>query len=106
MYKYNVGDRVLVREDLEADTEYGEEHVTFVESMMRHRGEILTIEMKYKDCEDCYKCSGNFWTWSGDMFVGLADDIEPDVTVIIPDTAQLNDRLKAGDNFLDMFTYE
>ena len=109
MSKYKVGDVVVIRSDLYMSERYGKRGLIVIGDMVKYRGmtrEISKIDREFDGEDTWYRLTDTPCLWSGDMFAGLADDLEPAVTVIIPDTAQLNDRLKAGDNFLDMFTYE
>lgn len=109
MSKYKVGDRVIVRKDLEEWEEYGVDNVDVATGMLDYRGKTLTISHILSWLHDSYECEEDdeIYTWSADMFVGFAEEYdEPPITVIVPETAALNDRLKAGHSFLDMFTYE
>lgn len=107
MHKYKVGDCVIVRDDLEIRKEYGIDSIDVAAEMLEYRNKILTISNIIGWLEDSYECEedNERYTWSADMFVGLAENAEPHITVIVPETATLNDRLRAGDNFLDMFQY-
>lgn len=70
--KYNVGDKVRVREDLEIGQMFGDSYM-FTRSMDRYRGSVLTIRSVNKDyygVEETYSC------WTGDMFEGLVEDTE------------------------------
>lgn len=75
MAKYNVGDKVVVRDDLENNTSYGLD--SFVSVMESHKGKVVTIDeivtstelgSKYHIVEDRGSCN-----WTDQMFVGLAD---------------------------------
>ena len=65
--KYNIGDKVFVREDLKVGKEYGKDF--FVSEMNFLKGEIVTITnivgYKYRLKEDSGK-----WTWTSEMFSG------------------------------------
>lgn len=67
---YKVGDRVRVRSDLEVGKIYGDE--TFVSYMREQLGKAVTIAKRlqevagYKIMEDCF-------TWTNEMFEGLAE---------------------------------
>lgn len=74
MYKYDVGDRVLVRDDLIDEEAY--DGCTFVYQMLKWAGQVATITnrrnlwgIRYSIAED----DGD-WSWSESMFVGLAED--------------------------------
>lgn len=66
--KYKVGDKVRVREDLEADNWYGKE--IFVSGMGCLKGKIVTISKirydKYEIEED-----NKIWWWSDEMFLPI-----------------------------------
>ena len=108
MSKYKVGDVVVTRSDLCTGERYGKERLIFVGDMSKYRGMVCEIS---EVCDEFN--SGDAWyhlknvpcMWSDDMFEGFAED-EPFVTVVLPDTAEFNDRLRAGADFFDMFTYE
>lgn len=68
--KYKIGDRVLVKEDLLADAEYGS--LLFVSEMEKYRGTIVTIsDIHDLGIDDGY---GYFiegctdWHWCNQMF--------------------------------------
>ena len=108
MSKYKVGDVVVTRSDLCPSERYGKERLVFVGDMSKYRGMVCEISEVYKVFN-----SGDTWyhlknapcIWCDDMFEDFAED-EPFVTVVLPDTAEFNDRLRAGADFFDMFTYE
>lgn len=72
-YKYKIGQKVRVREDLTAGAEYpmqsGESYGCnpgVNEDMERYRGQLMTIERicgVYTLCED-----GECWSWTDTMF--------------------------------------
>lgn len=66
--KYKIGDKVLVRSDLEEDKKYGNEVV--ISDMLSFRGKIVTI--KHVDHPDCYRIKedSNQWHWTDEMFSG------------------------------------
>lgn len=70
--RYNVGDRVLVRVDLEANVEYGDWNAT--DDMAALAGEEVTIESVEHDdfYGENYKIDGSPWGWTDEMFSGLA----------------------------------
>lgn len=83
--EYHLGDRVIVRDDLEEGRDY--DHTTFCSGMFEFLGEVVTIcEIRHdqygayyrieEDCgEDC---------WCGEMFVGLEiDPVSIDVSDIL-----------------------
>lgn len=69
--KYKVGDKVRVREDLEADNWYGKE--IFVSGMGCLKGKIVTISKirydKYEIEED-----NKIWWWTDEMFSGKVSE--------------------------------
>jgi hypothetical protein len=72
--KYKVGDKVRVRKDLVIDSVYGGD--SFPEGMAMFRGKVVTISKrlnngKYYILEDN---SGYAWTWTNEMFEGLANE--------------------------------
>ena len=78
--KYQVGDKVKIREDLVAHNYYG--NVFFVEEMNEYKGKIAIITNE--DYDNRYSIDidkNNEFTWSGEMFAGnVYDDSERIVT--------------------------
>ena len=77
--KYNIGDKVFVREDLKVGKEYGKDF--FVSEMNFLKGEIVTITnivgYKYRLKEDSGK-----WSWTEEMFSGkVSKDSNPKESV-------------------------
>ena len=68
MSKYNVGDKVKVREDLVMRERYGSE--IFVDDMAEFKGKEVTIKSVY-DCNEEYRIKEMGFTWTNDMFEGL-----------------------------------
>lgn len=73
--KYKVGDKVLIREDLEVGKEYGNDY--FINSMLPLKGKTVTIcnidDDEYKIKEDFQK----HW-WTNEMFSGkVSEDFNP-----------------------------
>ena len=66
--KYQVGDKVLVRPDLEENKKYGDEVV--MSDMLFFRGKIVTIE--HVDHPNCYRIKEDpdQWHWTDEMFSG------------------------------------
>ena len=64
--KYKIGDKVLVRPDLEEGKTYGVEVV--MSSMLFFRGKIVTI--KHVDHPNCYRIKEDpdQWHWTDEMF--------------------------------------
>jgi hypothetical protein len=69
MSKYNVGDKVKVREDLVADKIYGRQ--ISVDSMVELKGREVTIKSVYNGEE--YGIEGMGYTWTNEMF-----EVKPD----------------------------
>lgn len=67
--KYQVGDKVLVRSDLEEDKTYGNEIV--MSDMLSFRGKIVTI--KHIDHSDYYQIEEDpdQWYWTDEMFLPI-----------------------------------
>ena len=77
-FKYKVGERVIVREDLHKghfyNMENSKEHNCIAEDMLPLRGDIVTIDRiadygQYKIRED-----NGVYNWTDEMFSGLAND--------------------------------
>lgn len=77
-FKYKVGDKVIVREDLIKGDQYYMENTgkrdVVVEAMLKFRGKTVTINRtttlgEYKISED-----GAEWNWTDEMFSGLANE--------------------------------
>ena len=66
--KYKIGDKVLVRPDLEEGKTYGDEVV--MSDMLFFRGKIVTI--KHIDHPNCYRIKEDpdQWHWTDEMFSG------------------------------------
>ena len=66
--KYQVGDKVLVRSDLEEGKKYGDDVV--MSDMLFFRGKIVTIEHVDHPC--CYRIKEDpdQWHWTDEMFFG------------------------------------
>lgn len=67
--KYKIGDRVQVRSDLNVDEKYGEYYAN--ESMLKCKGEILTIEDVYADSYDVFEIG---YSWTDEMFESLVEN--------------------------------
>ncbi len=80
--KYKVGDKVKVREDLQANTEYN--NCTCVEEMEEYRGAIATIKKCFDtdiDDDGAYEVDidEGEWFWTDDMFEGIANNDTVDI---------------------------
>ena len=64
--KYKIGDKVLVRSDLEEGKTYGDEVV--MSDMLYFKGKIVTIE--HVDYPNCYRIKEDpdQWHWTDEMF--------------------------------------
>lgn len=71
-FKYNVGDRVIVRKDLDSAETYGGWNAT--DDMAELAGEEVTIESKDSDgfFGEYYKIDKSVWGWTDEMFSGFA----------------------------------
>ena len=64
--RFAVGDKVLVRNDLEVGREYDE--IGFVAPMAKFKGKVLTISVVKR--EVCYNAEeSGTWNWTEEMFV-------------------------------------
>jgi len=73
--KYEVGDMVKVRSDLELDRRYYNEtgeHDSFVDSMAAFRGKNVVIEKITGSGK--YNIAGDLMNWTDEMFEGLAKE--------------------------------
>jgi len=68
--KHKVGDRVKVRSDLEAGERYGGLYF-FNERMLPLKGKELVIKSIWQD-NSGYTVNDNVYTWTDEMFEGLA----------------------------------
>ena len=77
--KYNVGDKVKIREDLVIDNVYGVD--SFVDEMEKYKGRTAIIT----DVSDRYQIDidNGEWFWTDDMFEDYIEDIEKEKTVDI-----------------------
>ena len=64
--KYKIGDKVLVRSDLEEGKTYGDEVI--MSDMLYFKGKIVTIE--HVDHPNCYRIKEDpdQWHWTDEMF--------------------------------------
>lgn len=80
--KYKVGDKVLIRNDLEFGEYY--DLVYFGYEMKKYCNKVMTIDKVYKDCNGCYKMKkedyakdDNRWSFNDEMIVGkVCEDME------------------------------
>jgi hypothetical protein len=98
--KYKVGDKVRVRKDLVIDSVYG--GYSFPEGMAMFRGKVVTISKrlnngKYYILEDN---SGYAWTWTNEMFEGLANEA-PSIVKRINDKHHILNGLLNSDGSVD-----
>lgn len=79
--KYKIGDKVLVRSDLEEGKKYEDEVV--MSNMLYLKGKIVTIE--HVDHPNCYRIKedSDQWHWTDEMFVGKeSEEIKSDLEEI------------------------
>ena len=69
--KYKVGDKVIVRSDLEVNMDYGSQ--TFVREMSQYIGKVVTISETYSNRYNIKEDEGE-WSWTDEMFDELVDD--------------------------------
>lgn len=77
--KYNIGDKVIVREDLISGERYGND--VFTSTMVSFKGKVVTISkvigFKYEIEED-----DKTWNWTDEMFSGkVSEDFNPEESV-------------------------
>ena len=80
--KYKVGDKVLIRDDLESGMYY--DFVYFCYEMKRYCNKVMTIDKVYEDCNGCYKMKkedyakdDHRWSFNDEMIVGkVEEDVE------------------------------
>ena len=80
--KYKVGDKVLIRDDLESGMYY--DFVYFCYEMKRYCNKVMTIDKVYEDCNGCYKMKkedyakdDHRWSFNDEMIVGkMEEDVE------------------------------
>lgn len=75
--KYKIGDKVLVRSDLEESKKYG--NAVVMSNMLYFKGKIVTIE--HVDHFNCYRIKEDpdQWHWTDEMFVGKeSEEIKSD----------------------------
>ena len=78
--KYSVGQRVIIRPDLEADEEYGVDFAS--NDMTQYKGRTMTIERAWLH-EHTDSTSGKYhleedpvkWYWTDDMFTDEAEQL-------------------------------
>jgi hypothetical protein len=79
MAKYKVGDRVIVRKDLNVIKRYRMEDSDFLEfvahPMLNFRGQVVTIK-KVRDYGYAIEEDNAYYNWTDEMFEGLAKEEE------------------------------
>ena len=70
--KFRVGDKVRVREDLEAGKRYGRQ--VFVDSMKRYRGEVTEVVSAWNDGYHL-SVGGWFWEFTDEMLEPIEDPL-------------------------------
>ena len=90
--KYEVGNKVKIREDLVMGNRYGAD--TFTEDMGQHKGEIATITYVTKNNKYKLDIDDDYWNWTDEM---LEDCIENDNTAMtVEDLLNHTDVEKGG----------
>lgn len=69
--KYKVGDKVRVRSDLQISRRYGAYRLA--SGMYHYKGSVVTILKAHPTCY-CIEEDEENWTWTDEMFEGLAED--------------------------------
>ena len=68
--EYKVGDKVLVRNDLECEKRYG--GCKFAMGMIQNMGTVITIKDISNNCDNRFHINEGFgcYVWTKEMFVG------------------------------------
>lgn len=74
--KYEIGDKVRVRKDLEVDESYGYSGLTFVDEMEQYKGRVVTIESIDSDGNYTLEEDDCDWWWNDEMLEDVVDDIK------------------------------
>ncbi len=74
--KYEIGDKVRVRKDLEVDESYGYSGLTFVDEMEQYKGRVVTIESINSDGNYTLEEDDCDWRWNDEMLEDVVDDIK------------------------------
>ena len=109
MHKLKIGDKVIIRGDLEHKT-YGLN--TAVSDMLKYAGEEATIIGHARSKQDNYTLDidGGCWTWDINMFEELTENGYKEHTYQIGDKVKIHDNLSIGthgnvDFVMEMSTY-
>ena len=109
MHKLKIGDKVIIRGDLEHKT-YGLN--TAVPDMLKYAGEEATIIGHARSKQDNYTLDidGGCWTWDINMFEELTENGYKEHTYQIGDKVKVHDNLSIGthgnvDFVMEMSTY-
>ena len=70
--KYNVGDKVKIREDLEIGDTYND--CTFIKNMEKYKGSIATITYSYEDDSYDIDLDDGNWFWTDEMFEDIKEN--------------------------------
>ena len=70
--KYKVGDKVKVREDLKIGKSYNKK--TFVDSMEKYKGQIVTIKVVYGDRYRIEEDNQD-WYWTDEMLEDIEEEM-------------------------------
>lgn len=95
--KYKVGDKVIVRKDLDLEENY---NGSFANSyMVEQSGKTLTISDDWEDGKT-YEVKENGWVWTDDMFEGLAkEDVKKEPKYKVGDRVKVKRNLKEGKGY-------
>ncbi|MGO5053552.1 hypothetical protein ACTQ6A_13785 [Lachnospiraceae bacterium LCP25S3_G4] len=71
--EYKVGDKVMVREDLEVNAQYSKHGIGFACQMRDFLGKTVEIIRVRPSMSYAIKEDGGNWNWTDEMFAGLAE---------------------------------
>lgn len=95
MSKYKVGDKVLIREDLEVSKYYGS--CSVVPRMKKYLGQIATIERIDIDGDYEIDLDDKEWSWTEEMIEKLVEEKEE--TFEVGDLVKIREDLRHGNDF-------
>lgn len=99
---YNIGDKVLVRNDLVVGRHYGFKY--FNGKMDAYQGMVLTIvELCENDYDGYYKVAENDYGWSDKMFKGKVGDVGMTAKYKVGDKVRIKEDLYEGESYGNMY---
>lgn len=81
--KYKVGDRVVVRSDLRIGTTYYMEDREDYDSLVDEMAKLMGCTVTITRAGSKYRIRECRFNWTDEMFAGLEDELETDVTYLI-----------------------